>query len=222
MAQPCGSVGALSLWYVASVFTGLVEDIGAVDAVDVGPSARVLTLRPSSFSVDELALGESVAVDGVCLTVTERGRGVFTVLAGEETLGRTAVADLAPGARVNLERAMRLGDRLGGHLVQGHVDGVGSVRARRESPLNLVIEIEMPPALSRYVVEKGSITVDGISLTVAAVADYSFAVALIPHTMAATTLAGKPVGARLNLEVDMIAKYVERLLGAHSLRAKAP
>ena len=222
MTQRCGSVGALALWYVASVFTGLVEDIGAVDKVDVGPSARVLTLRPSSFSADELALGESVAVDGVCLTVTERGGGVFTVLAGEETLGRTAVADLAPGARVNLERAMRLGDRLGGHLVQGHVDGVGSVRARRESALNLVIEIEMPPALSRYVVEKGSITVDGISLTVAAVADYSFAVALIPHTMAATTLAGKPVGARLNLEVDMIAKYVERLLGAHSLRAKAP
>jgi riboflavin synthase len=199
-----------------SVFTGLVEDIGTVDSVDLGPSARVLRLRPSAFVVEELALGESVAVDGVCLTVTEWGDGAFTVLAGEETLRRTAVADLAAGARVNLERAMRLGDRLGGHLVQGHVDGVGAVRARREAELNLVIELEMPASLSRYVVEKGSIAVDGISLTVASVAEYSFAVALIPHTMAATTLAAKSVGARVNLEVDMIAKYVERLLGAHS------
>jgi riboflavin synthase len=117
------------------------------------------------------------------------------------------------GARVNLERALRLGDRLGGHLVQGHVDAVGELRARRESDSNLDLEISAPPAVLRYVVEKGSITVDGISLTVVSVADYSFAVALIPHTVGATTLAGKPVGARVNLEVDMIAKYVERLLG---------
>jgi len=210
------------VWYIGSVFTGLVEDIGTVERVEIGPAARVLTVRPAGFSIDELVLGESVAVDGVCLTVTERAAGAFTVLAGEETLRRTAVADLVAGARVNLERAMRLNDRLGGHLMQGHVDGVGAVAARRAAESNLVVEVEAPASILRYVVEKGSIAVDGISLTVSAVADYSFAVALIPHTMTATTLADKPVGARLNLEVDMIAKYVERLLGATPTRAPAP
>ena len=210
------------MWYIAGVFTGLVEDIGALERVEASADARVLIVRPAAISVGELVIGESIAVDGVCLTVTARGQGTFTVLAGEETLRRTAVADLAPGTRVNLERAMRLGDRLGGHLMQGHVDGVGEVETRREAGSNLVLEFRAPPAILRYVVEKGSIGVDGISLTVVSVADYSFAVALIPHTAGATTLAGKPVGARVNLEVDMIAKYVERLLGPALPASKTP
>jgi riboflavin synthase len=171
-------------------------------------------VRPAAIATDDLAIGESIAVDGVCLTVTARGGGCFTVLAGDETLRRTTVADLAPGARVNLERALRLTSRLGGHLMQGHVDQVGVIQSRDEAGSNVVIEIRAPGDLMRYVVEKGSIAVDGISLTVTSVADNVFAIALIPHSVAATTLAGKPVGARVNLEVDMIAKYVERLLGA--------
>jgi riboflavin synthase len=196
------------------VFTGLVEDIGTLHAVEASEDARVLTVRPAAIATDDLAIGESIAVDGVCLTVTARGGGCFTVLAGDETLRRTTVADLAPGARVNLERALRLTSRLGGHLMQGHVDQVGVIQSRDEAGSNVVIEIRAPGDLMRYVVEKGSIAVDGISLTVTSVADNVFAIALIPHSVAATTLAGKPVGARVNLEVDMIAKYVERLLGA--------
>jgi riboflavin synthase len=196
------------------VFTGLVEDIGTLHAVEASEDARVLTVRPAAIATDDLAIGESIAVDGVCLTVTARGGGCFTVLAGDETLRRTTVADLAPGARVNLERALRLTDRLGGHLMQGHVDQVGVIQSRDEAGSNVVIEIRAPGDLMRYVAEKGSIAVDGISLTVTSVADNVFAIALIPHSVAATTLAGKPVGARVNLEVDMIAKYVERLLGA--------
>jgi riboflavin synthase len=207
------------VWYIATVFTGLVEDIGTIERVEAGPDSRVLVVRPGAIRVDELALGESIAIDGVCLTVTARGDGCFTALAGDETLRRTAVDGLAAGARVNLERSMRLGDRLGGHLVQGHVDGVGVLHARRELDSNIVIEFRAPAQILRYVVEKGSIAVDGISLTVVSLSDNSFAVALIPHTVAATTLAGKPVGARINLEVDMIAKYVERLLGETRTRA---
>jgi riboflavin synthase len=206
------------------VFTGLVEDVGTIERVGASADARVLSVRPAAIAVEDLAIGESVAIDGVCLTVTERGDGAFTVLAGDETLRRTAVGDLATGQRVNLERAMRLGDRLGGHLMQGHVDGVGTIADRREADSNLVLEFRAPAPLLRYVVEKGSIAVDGISLTVVSVADYSFAVALIPHTVAATALAGKPVGARVNLEVDIIAKYVERLLAGRlpSTQAQVP
>lgn len=194
------------------MFTGIVEDVGTLARVVASADARILTVRPSAISVDTLVIGESIAVDGVCLTVTERAGDAFTVLAGEETLRRTTVGGFAAGQQVNLERALRLADRLGGHLMQGHVDGVGTVHDRREADSNLVVEFRTPSNLLRYVVEKGSVAVDGISLTVVSVADYSFAVALIPHTVAATTLAGKPVGARVNLEVDIIAKYVERLL----------
>jgi len=183
--------------------------------------SRILTVRPGRMPTDELTVGESVAVDGVCLTVTSKADGAFTVLAGEETLRRTAVDGLAPGMRVNLERALRLGDRLGGHLMQGHVDGVGMIHGRSEAGSNLVIEVRAPAAMLRYVVEKGSIAVHGISLTVTDVSDYSFTIALIPHTVAVTTLAEKPLGARVNLEVDMIAKYVERLLGDTRTRAPA-
>jgi riboflavin synthase len=200
------------------VFTGLIEDVGVIASLEARPDARVITVRATALPVAELALGDSVAVDGVCLTVTERAGDAFTVLAGAETLRRTTLGDLAPGARVNLERALRLGDRLGGHMVQGHVDGVGALAGRDERGDNLTLEVTAPGPLLRYVVEKGSITVDGISLTVTRVDDSSFSLALIPHTVQATAIASKKVGARVNLEVDMIAKYVERLLGPHGLR----
>ena len=196
------------------MFTGLVEDTGIVEGVKPGADSLVLAIRPGRLQVAELAIGESVAIDGVCLTVTERIEGAFTVTAVSETLRRTTLGVCAPGGRVNLERAMRLGDRLGGHMVQGHVDGVGMLGGRRPVGDGLEIEVRAPAPLMRYVVEKGSIAVDGVSLTVARLLDEdAFAIALIPHTAAATTLGDKPVGGRVNLEVDMIAKYVERLLG---------
>ncbi len=196
------------------MFTGLVEDVGTVARVEPRDGTCRVEVRPAALPVEELAVGDSIAVDGVCLTVTERGSGAFSVTAVEETLRRTTLGDLAAGHAVHLERALRLGDRLGGHLVQGHVDGVGTLADRRAAGDNLELGFRAPPALLRYVVEKGSIAVDGVSLTVARVDDNSFAVALIPHTVAVTALARKEVGGRVNLEVDMIAKYVERLLGA--------
>ena len=197
------------------MFTGLVEDVGTVARVEPGAGICLLEVKPGALPVDELAIGDSIAVDGVCLTVTARGEGRFSVTAVDETLRRTTLGERAAGHPVHLERALRLGDRLGGHLVQGHVDGVGTVAERRASGDNLEITVRAAPALLRYVVEKGSICVDGVSLTVVRADDYSFAVALIPHTVAVTALGGKEVGGRVNLEVDMIAKYVERLLGGH-------
>jgi riboflavin synthase len=208
----------------AGVFTGLVEDVGRVGRVDAAADggSRVLELVPERIPTAELAIGDSVAVDGVCLTVTARSERSFTVLAGEETLRRTALGDLAAGRAVHLERALRLGDRLGGHLVQGHVDGVGQLVGRRADGASLVLEVSAPADLLRYVVEKGSITLDGVSLTVVSVTEFVFTVALIPHTVAVTALGDRQVGARLNLEVDMIAKYVERLLGAYPASPRVP
>ena len=191
--------------------------MGRVAAVAArNDDARDLELAPGSIDVAELALGESVAVDGVCLTVTSRGAGRFAVTAGPETLARTTLGGLAVGARVNLERALRASDRLGGHIVAGHVDAVGTVAERRELDTGVLFRFAAPPQILRYVVEKGSIAVDGISLTVNAVDEYSFAVALIPHTVEKTTLADKQAGGRVNLEVDIIGKYVEKLLGGRS------
>ena len=196
------------------MFTGLVEDLGEVVRVEAGEGTRSFAIRPAAIPVDELELGASIAVDGVCLTVAARAAGAFSVTAVDETLRRTTLGELAAGQPVHLERALRLGDRLGGHMVQGHIDGTGELAARRAAGDNLELLIRAPGPLLRYVVEKGSIAVDGVSLTVARMDDYSFAVALIPHTIAVTALGRKPVGGRFNLEVDMIAKYVERLLGA--------
>jgi len=197
------------------VFTGLVEDVGRIARIDRRSDAAVLVIAPAAIPVAELSLGESVAVDGVCLTVTDRGAREFTALAGAETLRRTTLGKLHAQSTVNLERALRAGDRLGGHMVAGHVDAVGEVRARRDLGANLEIDIGAPAELLRYVIEKGSIAVDGISLTVNKVDGRSFAVALIPHTVSATSLARKQVGAVVNLEVDMIGKYVEKLLGGY-------
>jgi riboflavin synthase len=199
------------------VFTGLVEDMGRVAAVAPrGDDARDLELHPGRIDVAELALGESIAVDGVCLTVTARGAGRFAVTAGPETLARTTLGGLRVGERVNLERALRAGDRLGGHIVAGHVDAVGTVAERRPLDTGFVFRFRAAPEVLRYVVEKGSIAVDGISLTVNAVDAESFDVALIPHTVEMTTLADKQAGSRVNLEVDIIGKYVEKLLGGRT------
>jgi len=199
------------------MFTGLIEDIGTIERLDRRSDSAVLTVAPTSLPIAELTLGESVAVDGVCLTVTglasPGARPGFTVLAGAESLRRTSLGDLRIKSRVNLERALRVGDRLGGHMVSGHDDAVGDIVSRRDLGANIDISIRAPASVLRYVIEKGSIAVDGISLTVNRVTDDALAVALIPHTVDMTTLAHKPVGARVNLEVDLIGKYVEKLLG---------
>jgi len=204
------------VWYDAGeMFTGLVEDIGTVVRADRQGDALVLAVRPATLSVAELAVGESVCHDGACLTVTEKAGEVYTVLAGAETLARTTLADARLGSELNLERALRVGDRLGGHMVAGHVDGTGVIAARRDEGANLVYTVAADAALLRYVVEKGSIAVDGISLTVNRVDRDGFDVAIIPHTAEHTTLGEKHPGARVNLEVDLIGKYVEKLLGGH-------
>ena len=196
------------------MFTGLVEEMGTVR--ERAPSAAGARMVIACDQVrDGLALGDSVAVNGACLTVVDLPDGAFAVDCVEETLRRTSVGDREPGDRVNLERAMRMGDRLGGHIVQGHVDGTGTVRQVTPEGDGVLMSIAAPDAVLRYVVEKGSITVDGVSLTVASREADGFTIALIPHTMAATTLAPDAVGRRVNLEADVVAKYVEALARPH-------
>lgn len=197
------------------MFTGLVEDIGTIARLDRRSDAMILTIAPKRMPLAELSLGESIAINGVCLTVTEFDAAQFTVLAGGETLRRTNLGGLRVQSKVNLERALQVGARLGGHMVSGHVDAVGEVATRRDLGANLDIAIQAPPAALRYVVEKGSIAIDGISLTVNRVDARSFAVALIPHTVDETTLASRRIGDKVNLEVDIIGKYVEKLLGGY-------
>lgn len=194
------------------MFTGIVEEIGTVEMLEVaGQDARLRVRGP--LVVSDARLGDSVAVSGVCLTVTELpGDGTFVADVMPETLRRTALGDLDVGGTVNLERALQVGGRYGGHVVQGHVDGVGAVRSRTPGPRWDDVEIELDPSLARYVAEKGSVTVSGVSLTVTHVGDDSFGVSLIPTTLEATTLGALAVGARVNLEVDVLAKYTERLL----------
>jgi riboflavin synthase len=196
------------------MFTGLVEDVGTVARADRRSDALVLAIRPQRIPLGELTVGESICHDGACLTVTELGRETYAVLAGAETLARTTLGGLRAGKRVNLERALRVGDRLGGHWVTGHIDGTGELAARRDLGANLVLVVRAAPALLRYVVEKGSIAAGGVSLTVNAVDAESFSVAIIPHTRDHTTLGALAVGERVNLEVDILAKHVEKLYGA--------
>jgi riboflavin synthase len=195
------------------MFTGLVEDVGTVVRADRRSDALVIGVRPAKLPVAELVLGESVCHDGTCLTVTEIGRDSFTVLAGAETLSRTTLGNLRIGKRLNLERALKVGDRLGGHWVTGHIDGTGELAARRDAGANLVLVVRAVPALLRYIVEKGSIAIAGTSLTVNSVDPESFSVAIIPHTRDHTTLGDLTIGDRVNLEVDILAKHVEKLLG---------
>jgi riboflavin synthase len=192
------------------MFTGIVEELGTVESLERQSDAVRLTVRAVTV-LEDAALGDSISVNGCCLTVTDRTDETWTADVMAETLARTGLGSLAPGDRVNLERAVTAGTRLGGHLVQGHVDGVGTIVEVAPD-----LRVTAPSALLRYLVEKGSITVDGISLTVVQPTADGFTVAVIPHTAAVTTLGTKGVGARVNLEVDVVAKYVERLLDAHT------
>ncbi len=193
------------------MFTGLIADLGVVERVVPRQGGVRLTLRPRALPVDALALGESIACSGACLTVVERGAGLVSFDAVPETVARTTVGAWRPGAKVNLERALAIGDRLGGHLVQGHVDAVGEVVARRPEGQGARLTVSLPAALAPLVAEKGSIAVDGVSLTVAAVGRDRFEVALIPETLARTTLGEAGPGTKVNLEADVLARHVARL-----------
>ena len=193
------------------MFTGIVEELGQVVALDHGADSARLSVAGPLVTSDAVH-GASIAVNGVCLTVVEHDDGQFTVDVMAETLARSSLGDLVAGDPVNLERAMPASGRFGGHVVQGHVDGTATILQRRPGDRWEVVVFSLPAELARYVVEKGSITVDGVSLTVANVGPDSFSVSLIPTTLALTTLGHKGTGERVNLEVDVIAKYVERLL----------
>ena len=193
------------------MFTGLVEDVGQVVKVLPKGNGRVLTVR-TGLPLAEVELGASIAIDGVCLTAEGFTADTFSVTAGKETVACSTIGGLDTGRRVNLERALRVGDRLGGHLVQGHVDGTARVTSVRQDRESLVVWLEAPQALRRYIATKGSVTLDGVSLTVNELAAGTFRVNLIPHTVTATTLGERRPGDSVNLEVDLLARYVERLL----------
>lgn len=195
------------------MFTGIVEELGHVtELIDLGDSVRLSVHGP--MVAEGARRGDSLAVNGVCLTVVEAVGDGFTADVMRETLDRSSLGSLAPGTPVNLERPMRVDGRLGGHLVQGHVDGTGTIIERTSSEHWDVVRVSLPGDLARYIVHKGSVTVDGVSLTVASVTDDSFTVSLIPTTLELTTLGHKQLGDPVNLEVDVVAKYVERLLNA--------
>jgi riboflavin synthase len=192
------------------VFTGLVADLGTVS--DVVVTADGVRLQVATSLAAELSEGDSVAVNGVCLTAVSADAQAFTAEVMNETLRRSSLAEVAAGGRVNLELPLRAQDRLGGHVVQGHVDGVGAVSAVEDDGFARVVTIDAPPELLRYVVEKGSIAVDGVSLTVSSVSPDTFAVSLIPETLERTNLGAAAPGTPVNLEVDVLAKYVEKLV----------
>ena len=192
------------------MFTGLVADLGQVTGVE--PTSEGTRLTIGTALAAEVAEGDSIAVDGVCLTATSVGEGSFSTEVMNETLRLTSLTEARPGSAVNLELAMRLSDRLGGHIVQGHVDGVGAVREMAPDGFARRITIEAPDPVLRYVVHKGSITVNGVSLTVAGLEDRCFTVSLIPETLERTNLGRVATGDPVNLEVDVLAKYVERLV----------
>ena len=192
------------------MFTGLIEDLGELAALDSNDLGARLTIR--SALAEQIAEGDSVAVNGVCLTATEIGEGSFSADAMNETLNRSSLGDAVTGTALNLELPVRANGHLVGHIVQGHVDGVGEISAVREDGIALVVTVSTPAELMRYIAEKGSIAIDGVSLTVARVDDQGFDVWLIPETVERTNLAGAEAGRSVNIEVDILAKYVERLV----------
>ncbi len=193
------------------MFTGLVADVGSVVRISPRAGGARLVLRPAALPVDELAPGESVCCSGACLTVVERGDGLVAFDAVPETLARTTLGAWRPGTRVNLERALRLSDRLGGHLVAGHVDAVGEVLSRAAEGAGARLTLSLPAAIAPLVAEKGSIAVDGVSLTVAVAGRDRVELALIPETLARTTLGDARPGVRVNLEADLVARHLARL-----------
>ena len=202
------------------MFTGIVEELGEIVAVEHGADSAVVRVRGPLVTSDAIP-GVSIAVNGVCLTVVEHDGQTFSVDVMAETLHRSSLGSLRPGAPVNLERAMPASSRFGGHIVQGHVDRTARILARVPGDRWEVVQFTLPPEVSRYVVLKGSITVDGVSLTVSAITDDTFSVSLIPTTLELTTLGHKTVGDLVNLEVDVIAKYVERLLTHPTTKAES-
>jgi riboflavin synthase len=202
------------------MFTGIVEELGTVAAVEDQGDAIRLTIRAATV-LEDAALGDSIAVNGCCLTVAGREDDTWTADVMQETLDKTSLRGVQPGDSVNLERAVTAATRLGGHIVQGHVDGVGEVLRRTPSEHWELVEVSLPGHLGRYLVDKGSITVDGVSLTVVEAGEGSFTVSLIPETLARTTLGSRQVGDRVNLEADVIAKHVEKLLAGQLPPARA-
>lgn len=194
------------------MFTGLIADLGQVVACERGTQGAELEIETPL--ADELAVGDSIAVNGVCLTATSVGRGQFGAQAIAETLRRTSLSALGPGSHVNLELPLRVGDRLGGHIVQGHVDAVAAVQSAQQDGFSRVITVALPPELARHAVLKGSIALDGVSLTISALEAESLSVSLIPETLQRTTLGAAQPGDLLNVEVDVLAKHVERLLAS--------
>jgi riboflavin synthase len=199
------------------MFTGIIEALGVVESIqrlelNQGPVVRLVVV--TDLDVDALPIGASIAVDGVCLTIVERAVGHFAADLGPETLALTTLGALEPGSRVHLERPLKIGDALGGHMVLGHVDVMGTVVGRRPMGASLELEISTPAHLSRFLAAKGSIAVDGVSLTINTVVGDVFSVVLIPHTLEATKLGGKQTGDTVNLEADMIVKHIDRLVAA--------
>lgn len=203
------------------MFTGIVEEVGILKSIRRGASSAVLEIAARTV-LEDIHLGDSIAVNGVCLTATSFTGSSFTADVMHETLDRSSLAALRPGSRVNLERAMAANGRFGGHIVAGHVDGVGTVLETKRDDNAVWYTISAGPEVLRYVVEKGSITIDGISLTVARVGPESFAISAIPHTVAVTVLKDRKAGDKVNLETDIIGKYVEKLLTTGPVQTAEP
>lgn len=194
------------------MFTGIIEEVGVIRSIKMGAQSAVITIQADKV-MEDIHIGDSIAMNGVCLTVTSHDRHSYSVDIMHESLKRTNLGMMKGGSRVNLERAMPANGRFGGHIVAGHVDGTGTITSMERDDNAVWIHIDTEPAVLKYIVEKGSVTIDGISLTVATVDSKSFAVSVIPHTGANTTLLEKKPGDTINLETDMIGKYVEKLLG---------
>ncbi len=191
------------------MFTGIIEEIGTIKTIQHGANSAVLEIQASKV-LEKTLLGDSISTNGVCLTVVEQTKDSFRVEAMNETLARTNLGALEQGAKVNLERALAMGDRLGGHMVSGHIDGTGVIQSLRQDDIAWWVQVQCDDKLMRYIIEKGSIAIDGISLTVASVQANSFEVSIIPHTKDHTTLLAKSVGDTVNLENDLVGKYIER------------
>lgn len=197
------------------MFTGIVEELGKIKKISQGADSARLLIEGAKV-LEDVKIGDSIAVNGICLTVTEFNHIFFGVDVMAETLRKTNLLQLKPGDYVNLERALRLGDRLGGHIVSGHIDGVGTIVSMQKEDIAMLTEIKAPPKVMKYILTKGSVAIDGISLTVVNHTQDTFVVSLIPHTAKLTTLGYKKIGDQVNLESDIIGKYVEKLLGSEN------